>query len=188
MAKIYTKKGDKGHSSLFGGKTVSKDDARLEAYGTLDELNSLLGIVRSEGMHQLPALASLDKDLGEIQNYIFTLGSHLASGSAEMKSHLPPLEPSQTSLLEDRIDLMDHQLPPLKNFILPGGSRLAALFHLARTVCRRGERAVVHIGAEVEPEILVYLNRLSDYFFVAARYANAHLGQADVAWRKNPSP
>ena len=186
MAKIYTKQGDKGKSSLFGGQTVPKSDPRLEAYGTLDELNSVLGLVRSEAQAQMPALQGLDQDLDRIQNYIFNIGSHLASGSEEMKSHLPRLEELQTTFLEQRIDQMEADLTPLKNFILPGGARASSLLHLARTVARRAERATVRIEPPADALVLIYLNRLSDYLFVAARFANARLGAEDVLWNKNP--
>jgi cob(I)alamin adenosyltransferase len=185
MAKIYTKRGDKGQSSLFGGQPVPKNDARLEAYGTLDELNSVLGLARSETRTAGPALSSLDQDLERIQNYLFTVGSHLAVGNEAMIIHLPKLDAAQTSFLEDRIDQMEESLTPLKNFILPGGTRAASLLHLARTVTRRAERATVAVTPAIEGGILAYLNRLSDYFFVAARHANSRLGQPDVLWDKN---
>lgn len=184
MAKIYTKRGDKGQSSLFGGQPVPKNDARLEAYGTLDELNCVLGLVRCETKTSGPALSSLDQDLERIQNYLFTVGSHLAVGDEAMIIHLPKLDPNQTQFLEDRIDQMEEGLTPLKNFILPGGGRPAALLHLARTVARRAERATVSIGSRVDACIIAYLNRLSDYFFVAARHSNSRLGQPDVPWDK----
>ncbi len=187
MAKIYTKHGDQGKSSLFGGQAVDKSDQRLEAYGTLDELNSILGLVRSEAQNMLPALDQLDSDLEKIQNYIFNVGSHLACGSEEMKSHLPKLEELQTVFLENQIDKMEETLSPLKNFILPGGSKASSLLHLARTIARRAERSTVAIGPQVDAIVLIYLNRLSDYLFVAARFANARLGTPDVLWSKNPS-
>jgi cob(I)alamin adenosyltransferase len=192
VVKIYTKKGDRGQTALFGGPAVSKADARLEAYGTLDELNSVLGLARAD-LAGAKVLADLDADLARVQNYIFTLGSHLAVGDESMRTHLPPLDPAQVPFLENRIDAMEAKLPPLKNFILPGGGRAAAGLHLARTVARRGERAVVRLNAAgtetaPDPHIVIFLNRLSDYFFVAARFANAATGVSDVLWNKNPSP
>lgn len=182
VAKIYTRRGDKGTSSLFGGDPVSKDDPRLEAYGTLDELNSLLGLIRSEN---LSGMDNLDADLKFCQNYLFTIGSHLAVGDEKMRAHLPPLKPDSVAQLESRIDQMEQDLTPLKNFILPGGHRVSALFHLARTVCRRAERSTVSVGEEVDSHIIVFINRLSDYLFVAARYSNHKLGQSDVLWEKD---
>ncbi|MGE0764030.1 MAG: cob(I)yrinic acid a,c-diamide adenosyltransferase [Bdellovibrionales bacterium] len=182
--RIYTKKGDKGQSSLFGGNPVSKADPRLDAYGTLDELNAVLGAARAKLQCTKPLSQDLDQDLLRIQNYLFTLGSHLAVADESMRSHLPQLDPMQTTHLEKRIDLMETELTPLKNFILPGGTSLAASLHLARTVTRRAERSVVALTSPVDPEIIVYLNRLSDFLFVAARHSNHAEGKPDIPWEK----
>ncbi|MBX7232293.1 MAG: cob(I)yrinic acid a,c-diamide adenosyltransferase [Bdellovibrionales bacterium] len=193
MTKIYTKKGDQGTTSLFGGDLVHKSNPQLEAYGTLDEVNALLGRVRSELMNLTPSsistedlhpkIKTLDEDLYRIQNYLFNIGSHLAIGDEKMRVHLPPLDPNQTAHLEQQIDSMEQKLPPLKNFILPGGHSVASLLHLVRTVVRRGERITVSLS-HPHKEILIFLNRLSDYLFVAARYTNYLLGQKDVLWEK----
>ncbi len=181
MAKIYTRQGDQGTSSLFGGGPVSKNDPRLEAYGTLDELNSIIGLIRAECG---TTFTDLDGDFKFCQNYLFTVGSHLAIGDEKMRAHLPPLKVESVADLETRIDQMEKELSPLKNFILPGGHRISALLHFARTVCRRAERSTVALGQFVDPHIFIFLNRLSDYLFVAARYANHKLGQSDVLWDK----
>lgn len=181
MARIYTKGGDKGQTSLFGGPRISKSDLRLEAYGGLDELNSILGVART----LMTPYPEFDHSFVKIQNYLFTLGSHLALGDPKLASHLPKLNPDRTLELEKQIDSMEENLPKLTNFILPGGSPLAAQLHLGRTVCRRAERAVVRLEDGVDPEIVIYLNRLSDFLFVGARYANKLANVSDVLWEKN---
>lgn len=184
--RIYTKRGDKGQSSLFGGAPVSKADPRLEAYGTLDELNAAIGATRALlATANDKKLGELDQSLNNVQNYLFTLGSHLAVGDESMRGKLPALSVERTTSLEALIDKMDEELEPLKVFILPGGTLIAAQLHVARTVARRAERAVVAIGTEVNAEIIVYINRLSDFLFVAARYANLIEGEVDIAWEKN---
>jgi len=185
--KIYTRKGDSGDTSLFGGQRVPKDDLRVQAYGSVDELNSALGVV----------IASLPQPLGdwrvplfEIQSDLFTVGANLATpetGAARPK-HIPDLSDERVTVLEGWIDKLDEELTPLKAFILPGGSESAAALHLARNVCRRAERCVVALArsAEVEPVILKYLNRLSDFLFTLARAANARQGSSDVEWHPEP--
>lgn len=178
-AKIYTKTGDAGQTGLVGGKRVSKTDPRLEAYGTVDELNSALGWAAS----LLPkghAAASL---VQEIQNALFNLGSRLACDDVEMMKHLPAITDSHVQSLEQKMDEWEAELPPLKNFILPGGSQAAAALHLARTICRRAERRSVTV-TNVEPVLLIYLNRLSDFLFLLARKVNADLGVKDITWQK----
>lgn len=182
--RIYTKKGDGGQSSLFGGSSVSKTDPRLEAYGTLDELNAAIGLVRSEIKTQ-STLLDLDSSLFQIQNYLFHLGSHLAVGDESLRAKLPPLDPQQTLHLEAKIDHMEAALQPLTQFILPGGTEAAARLHLARTVARRAERRVVSLGQETNSLVVIYLNRLSDFLFVAARWANHSLREPDVFWGKS---
>ena len=182
--KIYTKTGDRGETGLFGGPRVPKDDPRIEAYGTVDELNSFLGLVRCE---QLPR--DLDDLLAQVQNDLFSIGAELAT--PDPSAHGTALvDEQQISTLEKAIDHYDGQLPALREFILPAGTRAAALLHVARTVCRRAERRVITMlrlrmtTEVVRPEGGIYLNRLSDLLFVLARAVNASSGQGDVPWRK----
>lgn len=169
--KIYTRTGDHGQTSLFGGTRVAKHDARIEAYGTVDELNSFLGTI--SGFHEI---ASIQADL-------FEIGAHLASPGT---SRFPGVDPARIETLERAIDAMESELAPLTTFILPGGSPAAAQLHIARTVCRRAERRVVALedDSPATQSTIAYLNRLSDYLFVAARFANHRAGVADVPWTK----
>jgi cob(I)alamin adenosyltransferase len=174
---IYTRAGDRGETSLFGGQRVPKDHLRVEAYGSLDETNSALGLAIA--FLRQRRLARL---LREVQSDLFQLGAELATPGAP-RSRLPP---ERTAELERLIDEYDARLPPLKNFVLPGGAPAAALLHLARALCRRAERAVVRLareGEEVSPQALTYLNRLSDLLFVLARYVNKAEGREEVPWR-----
>jgi cob(I)alamin adenosyltransferase len=177
--KIYTKTGDGGDTALFGGGRVGKDDVRVDAYGQVDELNSVLGLARAEGLGDLDALTRT------LQEQLFTLGSILATpaGTKAAKA-IPQLGEAWVGDMERAIDDFDRQLPPLTTFILPGGSRAAALLHLARTVCRRAERRVVPLSraGKVEPGVVVYLNRLSDLLFTMARVANLRAQVDDVPW------
>lgn len=175
--KIYTRTGDAGQTSLFGGTRVPKNDARIEAYGTIDELNSHLGVARASW----PS-SPLDAGLHEAQNDLFEIGAHLASPGT---SRFPGVETEQIAKLERAIDAMESELAPLRNFILPGGSLAAAQLHVARTVCRRAERLVValHDESPATQSSIAYLNRLSDFLFVAARFANQKAGVADVEWK-----
>jgi cob(I)alamin adenosyltransferase len=180
-AKIYTKTGDKGQTGLVGGKRVSKNDPRLEAYGTVDELNSCIGLAISllpKG--KASEIASL---LKKIQNELFNLGSRLACDDAEMLKQLPAIDDSQITAMEKMMDVWEGKLAPLKNFILPGGSQASAALHMARTVCRRAERRTLAVSG-VEPKLIVYLNRLSDFLFTMARQVNAELGEKDIPWEK----
>lgn len=188
--KIYTGAGDRGKTSLFSGERVPKDDARIEAYGDVDELNSVIGAV----IASLPEpLAEIRGELQEIQSDLFHIGAWLATTSgAPAASQLPPIDPERASALERSIDHMDEDLPALKGFILPGGHASAAWAHIARTVCRRAERRTVGLstgGPEAGPaeqlsRAIVYLNRLSDYFFVLARHINRTLGLEDSLWKR----
>lgn len=181
--KIYTKTGDQGETGLFGGPRVRKDSPRIEAYGTVDELNAVLGAARVETTE---LDAHLDELLARVQNDLFDLGAELASPQAE--KHRRAIAAAQIAELEQAIDRYEERLPPLREFILPGGSPAAAQLHLARTVCRRAERLVVALsaapGESVSDLAIVYLNRLSDLLFVLARVANQLAGKADVAWQK----
>lgn len=178
--KIYTKTGDKGETSLFGGKRVSKDDLRIEAYGTVDELNSVIGICRS-----VNTISEIDAVLDEIQRDLFTLSADLATPLDSNRSDLQRIDGGDVTRLEEHIDGIDPKLEPLKNFILPGGSQSAAVLHFARTVCRRAERCVVRIAhqSKIAREPVIYLNRLSDLLFVLARWANVISKTPETKWR-----
>lgn len=181
--KIYTKKGDEGFTSLFGAGSYSKDHIRIEAYGTVDELNSVIGAVTAE---IAVVSANLDESessssflqmihlLQEIQKQLFVIGAELATPNPSQKMEAGFIQLSHVSILEKEIDQMETELKPLTQFILPGGSKPASLLHLARTVCRRAERKVISLFHEekVRSEVIVYLNRLSDYLFVMARFVN----------------
>jgi cob(I)alamin adenosyltransferase len=176
--KIYTRTGDSGETSLFGGARVRKDDARIEAYGTIDELNSVLGVARASW----PS-SSLDGQFHSIQSDLFDIGAHLASPGT---SRFAGPAPTRVAALEHDIDAMESELSPLKTFILPGGTLAAAQLHVARTVCRRAERLVVSLNDDNDATkaSITYLNRLSDFLFVAARFANHENGVADVPWTR----
>lgn len=176
--KIYTKTGDAGETSLFGGARVPKNDARIEAYGTVDELNSFLGVARASWPE-----SPIDAQLAAAQADLFEIGAHLASPGT---SRFPGVEAARIEELEHGIDAMEAELAPLTSFILPGGSLAASQLHVARVVCRRTERLVVALGdpSEATKSSIAYLNRLSDYLFVAARYANRRGGVEDVPWKR----
>ena len=180
--KIYTRTGDQGTTGLFGGGRVSKHHPRVAAYGDVDELNSVIGFVRATAPTDF-----FDGLFEQIQRDLFTIGGHLATPDPEkVKAALAKatLGDRQIQTFEETIDLADTELPPLKAFILPGGTPKAAALHLGRTVCRRAERAVVGLAAEapVPESFLVYLNRLSDLLFALARLANHRAGRGDVEW------
>jgi cob(I)alamin adenosyltransferase len=176
--KIYTRTGDHGQTSLFGGARVAKSDARIESYGTIDELSSFIGIARASSLPN-----AIDEELHRVQMDLFEIGAHLASPGT---SRFPGVEAERIEALERAIDAMDNDLTPLKTFILPGGIPGAAHLHVARTVCRRAERLVVALEDSSPATIstIAYLNRLSDYLFVAARFANHTAGVADVPWKR----
>ena len=180
--KIYTKGGDKGETGLYGGERVSKDSLRIETYGTVDELNSFVGLTLSEVSD-----SEIKKLLKQIQNTLFVLGSDLSTPDNEKnKAHqIPRITRSNYEEIEREIDKFDARLDELRNFILPGGSKGAALLHICRTVCRRAERRVVSLKNKVNlnPDIIILLNRLSDLFFVLARYENKISGTEDVKWQ-----
>jgi cob(I)alamin adenosyltransferase len=180
--KIYTKTGDDGTTGLFGGDRVRKSDARIECYGTVDELNAALGVAK---------VAAGDTALGQaihrVQNELFVVGSHLSTPEDSPSTRsLPLLDEAMIARLEMEIDSAESELEPLRNFILPGGAELGARLHLARTVCRRAERVLVDFSMDrpVSGTILTYMNRLSDWLFVMARLANKRAGVDDILWEK----
>lgn len=178
--KIYTRTGDKGQTSLLGGDRVPKDSLRIESYGTIDELNSHIGLLRDF------AKGELDEQLKPIQATLFSLGSRLASGTEEQaeKFKVPAITEPHITQLESEMDRMDAELPEMRNFILPGGDMASSQAHICRTVCRRAERMVVRLASEEPvPEIIVrYLNRLSDLLFVLARSIAHRNGVSDTPW------
>jgi len=170
--KIYTKTGDKGFTSLIGGTRVPKHHLRIESYGTVDELNSYIGLIRDQEI-----TAHHKQLLKEIQDRLFTIGSSLAADPEKSKMIIPDLHDADIELLEQEMDNMNKTLPELKHFILPGGSTMISYCHIARCVCRRAERLTVHLAEEskVDDKVVIYLNRLSDYLFTLARkLANEH--------------
>ncbi|MHB1191662.1 MAG: cob(I)yrinic acid a,c-diamide adenosyltransferase [Longimicrobiales bacterium] len=183
--KIYTRTGDAGDTALFGGGRVSKDHHRVSAYGTVDELNASVGVAAAA-----VADAEIRERLGLIQHDLFAVGALLATVPSQdarpRPKGLPELPRGRVAEMEAWMDASDGELEPLRAFILPGGSPGAAALHLARTVCRRAERAVVHLATveQVEEGIVMYLNRLSDLLFTFARMENRHAGTPDVEWRK----
>lgn len=178
--KIYTKTGDKGTTALFGGKRVSKADLRIETYGTVDELNSYVGLVRDQPVNQ-----NRKSILVEVQDRLFTIGSILATEPGNTKVKVPSLSQDDVTLLEKEIDAMDAQLPPMKSFVLPGGHQSVSFCHVARTVCRRAERLVIALDATEKTDALVvqYLNRLSDYLFMLSRKMSAELKAEETPWK-----
>ncbi|MGE0587496.1 MAG: cob(I)yrinic acid a,c-diamide adenosyltransferase [Cyclobacteriaceae bacterium] len=178
--KIYTKTGDAGSTGLFGGRRVSKGDLRIETYGTIDELNSHIGLLRDQEVNN-----HRKEFIINIQDRLFTIGSILATEPGNTKVKIPSLSQEDVKLLEKEIDLMDAQLEPMKFFVLPGGHPSVSYGHIARTVCRRAERHVIrlHELEKVEELVLQYLNRLSDYLFVLCRKMSKELGVTDVPWK-----
>jgi cob(I)alamin adenosyltransferase len=180
--RIYTRTGDEGDTGLFGGGRVSKDDPRVEAYGTVDELNAVIGMARS-----IELMPRIDEILAPVQRDLLGLGAILATPDlVKMQEQLAKarIDDARITQLERAIDAGEEELEPLKAFILPGGTPKAAALHVARTVCRRAERRVVHLQETVElpPLVTVYLNRLSDLLFVLARVANRRAGAGEVTW------
>lgn len=177
--KIYTKTGDLGKTSLLGGTRVAKDEVKIEAYGTLDELNALLGILRdvNEDNHTKTIIK-------EIQDRIFTMGAELASEPDQNKKKTPDLFEKDITLLEKEMDRMNETLPPMTHFILPGGHLHVSYAHLARTVCRRAERRIITLTKheQVNPLIIQYVNRLSDYLFVLSRWMTNELKAEEIKW------
>ncbi|MFA6234479.1 MAG: cob(I)yrinic acid a,c-diamide adenosyltransferase [Bacteroidota bacterium] len=178
--KIYTKTGDGGETALFGGRRVGKDSARIEAYGTVDELNAFLGLAHAASPDEIAAL------IVAVQNELFVLGADLATPLDNRNAEVARIEDRHVAMLEERIDHMEEQLEPIRYFILPGGSEIAARLHVCRTVARRAERLIVHLSTmeEINEFDLHYINRLSDFFFVLSRYANQLQGRNDVRWQQ----
>jgi cob(I)alamin adenosyltransferase len=179
--KIYTKTGDKGRTSLLGGQKVPKSHIRIEAYGNSDELNAFIGYLRDhEEINE-----HYQRQLKEIQEVLFTMGSQLAMVPGFSGFEIPKLKEEQLHHLENWIDEMDESLPPLKNFILPGGHKAVSLSHICRTICRRVERSVTVLHEEegTDPLIIPYLNRLSDYFFVLGRKLASDLNAPEIPWK-----
>lgn len=178
--KIYTKTGDQGTTSLLGGTKVLKSDLRIEAYGTIDELNSFIGLCRD-----LLKNKKSRKILLEIQDRLFIIGSSLASDpKKEIKMKLPELKEDDITFLEKEMDKMNETIPPMKNFILPGGHRTVSALHITRCVCRRAERCCVRLQQESKEKIIIkYLNRLSDYLFVLARFTGSKLKVKEIPWK-----
>jgi cob(I)alamin adenosyltransferase len=200
LSKIYTKTGDKGTTRLVGGQEVAKDAARIEAYGTVDELMSVLGLARvflqAEREAEPAVRERLSGLLRRLQNELFNLGSELATLPRDQWPGQPLVQEQNITRLEHEIDELNAELEPLRSFVLPGGGPVAAFLHQARTVCRRAERRVVTLAQleEVSGRAVVYLNRLSDLLFVLSRWATRHLGQEELLWepqsvmQPRPSP
>ena len=183
MSKIYTRRGDDGSTGLFGGPRVGKDDLRVEAYGEVDELNSALGLARCDLADE--RVKDLEAFLGGLQSELFTLGAELATPDLESAPKgVPKLRPADTTRLEQEIDRLTAELPQMRFFILPAGSRGAASLHLCRTICRRAERTMVELSrhSPVSVEALAWINRLSDLLFTMARAANLRVGGGEVPW------
>lgn len=178
--KIYTKTGDHGMTSLFGGKRVSKAALRIETYGTVDELNSWIGVLRDQAVN-----AGRKEQLLEIQDRLFTIGSSLATEPGNTKVKIPQLLEGDVLFLENEIDAMENTLPAMRNFVLPGGHPSVSFTHVARTVCRRAERLVIALsaGEPVDSMVIKYLNRLSDYLFVLSRKMTLELKAEESPWK-----
>jgi cob(I)alamin adenosyltransferase len=181
--KVYTKAGDRGQTSLIGGDRASKASPRIECYGTVDELNATVGLVRA-ALESSAARPALEPIMARVQNELFNLGSELATPDPERRARMPRIEERHVSALEADIDTLNEGLPELKSFVLPGGGWASAHLHLARTVCRRAERLVVAVAAteDVGDWPIAYLNRLSDAFFVFGRHAAHADGKDEPLW------
>ena len=188
--RVYTKRGDQGETSLAGGQRVAKDATRIEAYGTIDELNAFVGLARQSvemALPRHPQIAVLDSILLRVQHELFNAGSILATLPEDVHPKQARITAEDTAQLEREIDRMNEDLPPLRSFVLPGGSRLNAELHVCRTICRRAERVCITLAREeaIDPEIVRYLNRLGDAFFVWTRWAAHQLGTPEVLWDPN---
>ncbi|MCU1327817.1 MAG: ATP:cob(I)alamin adenosyltransferase [Bryobacterales bacterium] len=183
--RVYTKRGDSGETSLVGGQRVAKDVLRIEAYGTIDELNSFIGLARESALEN--SLAPLAVILLRVQHELFNAGSILATLPEDVHAQQARITPADAEQLEREIDAMNEQLPVLRSFVLPGGNRLNAELHVCRTVCRRAERICVALARQekIDPAIVTYLNRLSDALFVWSRWASHRLGLPEILWEPN---
>lgn len=185
--RVYTKIGDQGNTHLVGGRSIAKEDIRIESYGTVDELNSAVGLARVACRKQSHKTAQeIDQLLYQIQQQLFDLGSELATPADQFYEKMPLISEAQIAQLEHHMDQWTEQLPPLKSFILPGGGEISAFLHLARTICRRGERHVFALSRRdsIRSEVPKYLNRLSDFFFVMIRKIAQDLGETEELWLK----
>ena len=189
ITRVYTRTGDRGDTALVGGRRVPKDSARIEAYGTIDELNSIIGLARVFNAEQLergPKHRWLDEALRKLQNELFDLGSELATPADAVYEGMFRMGEAQVAALERQIDECQKDLQPLKSFVLPGGGRVSAFLHVARTVCRRAERDVLRLMGheDIGEWPLAYLNRLSDLLFVLSRWIGHHLGEREFLWER----
>jgi cob(I)alamin adenosyltransferase len=189
ITKVYTRTGDAGQTRLAGGQQVWKDHLRVEAYGAVDELNASIGVVRAfnaEGIAKPEAADRLDKELVWVQHKLFDVGALLATAPGQRFENMPTVAQKDVDRLERFIDACQEELSPLKEFILPGGGRVPSLLHQARTVCRRAERDCVRLAREeqVDPLLLIFLNRLSDALFVLARWMCLALGEPELLWQR----
>jgi cob(I)alamin adenosyltransferase len=189
ITRVYTRRGDQGETDLVGGRRVPKDDPRIDAYGTVDELNAILGVVRAVNTgasRRLAAARELDGILRRLQNELFDLGAELATPPEDFVPGMVRVGTAEVTALERLLDGCQRDLAPLKSFVLPGGGQVSAFLHVARTVCRRAERDVLRLMrvAEVGPWPLAYLNRLSDLLFVLSRWIGHHLGEAEFLWER----
>jgi cob(I)alamin adenosyltransferase len=191
ITKVYTKTGDKGKTRLAGGQRVWKDHVRVEAYGTVDELNAALGLVRAFWLKQAKRAkrAAVDRELHWIQNKLFDIGGLLATTPGQTFPNMPSIGTADVSRLERLIDGWQEDLQPLREFVLPGGGTTSSLLHLARTICRKAERRCVTLMRKepVDQAIIIYLNRLSDALFVLARWVSHRLGEKEVLWERKQS-
>jgi len=189
ITRVYTRTGDKGETGLVGGKRVAKDSPRIEAYGTIDELNSIAGLARAfnaERLKQGAAHRFLDEVLGKIQDELFDLGSELATPAESAYEGMYRVGEKEVKRIEELIDQCQKDLAPLNSFVLPGGGKIGALIHQCRTVCRRAEREILRLSRmeQLSEWPLKYVNRLSDLFFVLARWAGKQTGEKEILWQR----
>jgi cob(I)alamin adenosyltransferase len=189
ITRVYTRRGDRGETDLVGGERAAKDASRIEAYGTVDELNASLGVVRAFNAAELdraPACRELDTVLRRVQSELFDLGAELATPPSAFQPGMFRVGAPEIEALEQIMDRCQGDLEPLRSFVLPGGGRVSALLHVARTVCRRAERDVLRLMRDepVGEQPLAYLNRLSDLLFVLSRWIGHHLGEAEYLWQR----
>lgn len=189
ITRVYTRRGDHGETDLVGGERATKDGARIESYGTVDELNAAIGVVRAFNAAEIdraPAARQLDDILRRLQSELFDLGAELATPPAAFQEGMFRIGAAEVTALEQLMDRCQEDLAPLRSFILPGGGRVSALLHVARTICRRAERDVVRLMREavIGDQPLAYLNRLSDLLFVLSRWIGHHLGEQEYLWER----